>query len=125
MPMPLETPGAILVIDDDPNFVKALALLLRRDGSTVDTAADGPGALGLLQARHYDIILCDVDIPALDGPAFYTLLARQYPALCPRVIFFTSDTLRAERLAFLGQCRHPWLAKPCTITAIRSMIAHT
>ena len=40
-----QTPLTILLIDDEPGFVSALARLLRHDGSTVDTAADGYAAL--------------------------------------------------------------------------------
>src|SRR5919198_2420815 len=91
--MPLSTTGTILLLDEAPSFVKALARLLRRDGDTVDTADHGNLALALLETRHYDVILCDVHLPALDGPTFAALLTRQYPSLRQRVIFFTADAL--------------------------------
>jgi CheY-like chemotaxis protein len=121
--MPLHTPVTILLMDDEPVFVRALALLLRRDGATVDTAAHGHGALTLLLQRRYDLLLCDLRMPDLDGPAFYDILTSQYPHLRSRVIFLTGDTLRAESLTFLDQCGQPWLAKPCTMGAIRSAMA--
>ena len=121
--MPLATTGTILLLDDAPSFVKALARLLRRDGDTVDTADHGNLALALLETRHYDVILCDVHLPALDGPTFAALLTRQYPSLRQRVIFFTADALDTASLAFLTQAGHPWLYKPCTIVAIRRAIA--
>jgi CheY-like chemotaxis protein len=124
MPLPLDTPVTILVIDDTPSIVSGLARLLRRDGHTVETAEHGNGALALLQERSHDVVLCDLHMPALDGPTFYAILTSQYPALRQRVIFLTGDTLRAESLAFLDQCGQPWLAKPCTITAIRHAMAH-
>jgi CheY-like chemotaxis protein len=46
-------PVTILLIDDEPGFVSALARLLRHDGHTVDTAADGRAALTHLQAQRY------------------------------------------------------------------------
>src|SRR5438045_1197288 len=52
--------------------------LLRRDGATVDTADTGHRALALLQERRYDVLLCDLRMPELDGPAFYAILMRQY-----------------------------------------------
>ena len=78
-----------------------LALLLRWDGATVDTASNGNRALVLLQERHHEIILCDLHMPELDGPAFYDILTSQYPALRPQVIFLTGDTLRADNVSFL------------------------
>jgi CheY-like chemotaxis protein len=124
MPLFRPTPVTLLAIDDEPSFVRGLALLLRRDGHAVDTAENGQRALALLQARFYEVILCDLHMPDLDGPTFYAILTRQYPALRSRVIFLTGDTFRAASRTFLGQCGQPWLAKPCTIAAIRHAMAH-
>jgi CheY-like chemotaxis protein len=46
-----QLPGTILVIDDEGSFVRALTLLLRRDGYHVDTAWNGWHALAQLQER--------------------------------------------------------------------------
>jgi CheY-like chemotaxis protein len=118
-----QPPVTILVIDDASAFVSALAMLLRRDGYTVLTARNGNIALALLQERRYDVILCDVQMPGLDGPTFADILRSQYPYLRQRVIFLMADALNAESLVFLKQCGQPWLYKPCTIVAIRSAIA--
>jgi CheY-like chemotaxis protein len=113
---------AILIIDDEPSFASGLAQLLRRDAYTADTVRNGRLALVQLQTHRYDVILCDLRMPDLDGPDFYAILTRQYPTLCQRVIFLTGDTFGAESTVFLGQCGQPWLAKPCTAAAIRSAI---
>ncbi len=124
MTRPLHPSCTVLVIDDEPSIVRALARLLGRHGAIVDTAANDHGALALLQERHYDVILCDLPLPARDGPRFYALLTREDPALRQRVIFLTGDILCADSRAFLEQCGQPWLAKPCTIAAVRSAIQH-
>ena len=64
-------PATILVIDDEPSVVRALAGLLRRDGYRVSTASNGRHALAQLQVQPYDVIVCDLRRPELDGPAFY------------------------------------------------------
>jgi CheY-like chemotaxis protein len=114
--------GTILVIDDEGSFVRALAGLLRRDGHTVDTARNGRHALAQLQERSYDVIVCDLHMPDLDGPAFYALLTQQYPALRQRVIFLTGNTLDVASRTFLEQSGRSWLRKPSPITAIRRAI---
>jgi CheY-like chemotaxis protein len=114
-----QTPLTILLIDDEPGFVSALARFLRHDGSTVDTAANGYTALTHLQAQHYDVVLCDVRMPGLDGAAFYALLCQQHAYLRQRVLFLTGDTLGAASTAFLEQSGQPWLYKPCEAAAIR------
>jgi DNA-binding response OmpR family regulator len=112
----------ILVIDDEPSIVRALARLLRRSGYTVDTAGNGRQALAQLQAQPYDVIVTDLRMPELDGRAFYTRLQQQYPALCQRVIFLTGESSAAESRAFLTQCGQPWLTKPYAIAALRRTI---
>ena len=112
-------PVTILLIDDEPSFVRALERLLRHDGHSVDTAADGHAALTYLQAQRYDVVLCDLRMPALDGVAFYDRLCQQHAYLRQRVIFLTGDTLGAASTAFLAQCGQPWVYKPCTAAAIR------
>jgi CheY-like chemotaxis protein len=117
-------PGTILVIDDEPSVIRALTGLLRRDGYRVGTASNGRHAMVQLQEQPYDVIVCDLHMPDLDGPAFYAILARQYPALRQRVIFLTGDTGGAASRTFLTQCGRPWLPKPCPIATIRRAIQH-
>ena len=115
-------PATILVIDDEPSVLRALTGLLRRDGYRVGTASNGQHALTQLQEQPYDVILCDLHMPELDGPAFYAILARHYPALRQRVIFLTGDTLGVANRMFLTQSGCPWLRKPCPIATIRRAI---
>ena len=119
-PQPAST---ILVIDDDPSIVSALSRLLQRDGHTVETADNGQHALERLREHRYDLLLCDLRMPDLAGPAFYDILTRQYPSLCPRVIFLTGDTLSLESQVFLERSGRLWLPKPFNAAAVRSVIA--
>jgi len=123
-PCALKPPGRILVIDDDRSFVSGLARILRRDGYTVDTADNGTAGLTQMQAHRYDVLLCDLRMPGLNGPDLYTLVLHQYGYLSQRVIFLTGDTLSTDSTAFLETCAQPWLPKPCNAAAIRSAIQH-
>ena len=112
-----------LVVDDDPGILSGLRRFLQRDGHTVQTATDGQAALALLQEGCYEVILCDLLMPALDGQTLYGLLQRQLPALCQRMIFLTGDTLSPDSMRFVEQCGQPWLPKPCSIDEIRTAMA--
>ncbi len=102
-----------------------LARLLRRDGHTVEIAANGLQALARLQECAYDLILSDWRMPELDGPGLYQALAQQYPHLCHRTIIFTGDTLSPEVHAFFAEHDAPKLTKPITVAAVRRAIAQT
>ena len=111
-----------MLIDDESSFVSALAQLLRHDGSTVDTAADGHRALVQLQEHRYDVVLCDLRMPGLDGKEFYAMLSQHHTYMRNRVLFLTGDTMGAESTAFLEQCGQPWVYKPCNAADIRMAI---
>jgi CheY-like chemotaxis protein len=118
----MQTSLTILVVDDDPSFATALAALLGRDGHQVDTAANGNAALRQLQARHYDVILCDLRLPELDGQDLYHLLKNELPDLHHRVIFLTGDMLNPRSIAFLEHQNLLWLPKPCRAAQVREVI---
>jgi two-component system NtrC family sensor kinase len=112
----------ILIVDDEPGIVRALTFLLRRDGHTVETATNGHLALAKCQEQDYDMILCDLRMPELDGPGFYRELQRRRSSLCQRVLFLTGDTLDPETQAFLEQVALPHLNKPFTAAMIRKAL---
>jgi CheY-like chemotaxis protein len=114
--------AAILVIDDEPAIASALAYLLSRAGHMVETAANGRLALAKLDERAFDLILCDLRMPELDGPGFYRELSQRHPQLLPRTIFLTGDTLSPEVRVFLEQVGVPRLHKPFRAAEVRRIV---
>jgi PAS domain S-box-containing protein len=60
-------PIRLLVVDDNPDTVQSLAMLLRLYGHDVMTADSGPAALEAALADHRDVILLDIGLPGIDG----------------------------------------------------------
>jgi CheY-like chemotaxis protein len=81
----------LLVIDDDEALLHALATAfpLRLPCITVSTAISGDAALQHLQHERYDLILCDVRMPNMDGLTFLQQVT-QLP-FCPPVALITGD----------------------------------
>jgi signal transduction histidine kinase/CheY-like chemotaxis protein len=117
-----EQAGAILLIDDEPGIAQGLRRLLQRSGHDVTLAANGHEGLAALSERAYDVVLCDMRMPDLDGPGFYRALERHHPHLRSRVIFLTGDVLSAEGQAFLAQSARPQVIKPFKAAEIRRVI---
>lgn len=69
----LDQPTRILVVDDDPIFCEFARVHLSTPAASVDAAPNGDVALKLLAHDHFDILLCDIDMPVLDG---FELLAK-------------------------------------------------
>ena len=57
----------ILVIDDEKGIRNTLREILEYEKFTVDDAADGPSAIALTEKSEYDVILCDIKMPGMDG----------------------------------------------------------
>jgi DNA-binding response OmpR family regulator len=57
----------ILVVDDDPDLVRALRLRLRANDYDIATACDGYSAIASAQKEHPDLIVLDLGLPAGDG----------------------------------------------------------
>ena len=57
----------VLVVDDDPQLLRALRITLRADGHDVVTAPDGTTALREAAAAHPDVVVLDLGLPDLDG----------------------------------------------------------
>ncbi len=57
----------LLIIDDEKSIRKTLREILEYEKYQVDEAADGAEGLGLIQKNTYDVILCDIKMPKMDG----------------------------------------------------------
>lgn len=57
----------ILIIDDEKSIRKTLREILEYEKYQVDEASDGAEGMGMIQKEKYDIILCDIKMPKMDG----------------------------------------------------------
>jgi two-component system NtrC family sensor kinase len=103
---------SILVVEDETALANAVAEALRDAGYAVARAADGEEALAEVRARQFDLVICDLKMPRLDGKAFYRALAQARPALIKHVIFVTGDVAGTDAEQFLKETGCRWLAKP-------------
>jgi two-component system NtrC family sensor kinase len=101
-----------LVIEDEEALGDAIASALGDAGFQVDRAADGGAAFVKVRERAYDVVVCDLKMPTVDGIAFYRELAAKMPQLARRVIFMTGDVAGTDAGRFLEEAGCRWLAKP-------------
>ena len=102
----------VLVAEDEAALAGAVAEGLREAGFVVELAKDGQEAFDLVSARPFDVIVCDLRMPRMDGPTFYRAIAAREPALSRRVIFVTGDVAGTEAGRFLEASGCRWLPKP-------------
>jgi two-component system cell cycle sensor histidine kinase/response regulator CckA len=104
--------AAVLVVEDEAALGAAVAEALADAGFSVDRANDGVEALERLRDRRYDLIICDLKMPRLDGSAFYRKLESIDPSMTRRVLFVTGDVAGTDAERFLEETSCRWLAKP-------------
>jgi DNA-binding response OmpR family regulator len=109
------------VVDDDPDLVGLLHAILATDGHTVDVAVGGQVALEQLALRDYDLVICDLRMPSVDGVIVYRAVERQVPPR-PAVLFVASSTEAVGYEVFLRTTRVPVLAKPFNVDEVRAAV---
>jgi len=102
----------VLVVEDEPALAMAVAEALQDAGFEVDRAGDGEEGLTRLTESSYDLIVCDLKMPRIDGMQFYRAMAAATPALARRVIFVTGDVAGTDAERFLEETACRWLSKP-------------
>jgi DNA-binding NtrC family response regulator len=112
----------ILVVDDEPGIAEVLVEVFQLDGHVVEMVNNGEAALEKLAAGRYDLILSDVRMPDLDGPALYHEVERRHPDLLQSFIFLTGDIMSPETSQFLAQTSVPCLSKPFTLEMVREVV---
>jgi two-component system nitrogen regulation response regulator NtrX len=61
---------SVLIIDDEKSIRKTLTEILRYEGYKIDEASDGEEGLAKFKEKTYDLVLCDIKMPKLDGIEF-------------------------------------------------------
>jgi CheY-like chemotaxis protein len=104
--------ASILLVEDEAPLAAVVGEALREAGYAVEHAEDGEQALQRVRTKAFDLIICDLKMPKLDGQTFFRMLAGTAPALARRVLFVTGDVAGTDAEVFLERSGCRWLAKP-------------
>jgi signal transduction histidine kinase/ActR/RegA family two-component response regulator len=112
----------ILVVEDEPTVASLVADVLREEGHDVETILDSVQALERLEREEFDLLICDLKMPKLDGRALYEGALRRGRTSRDRVLFITGDTLRPLTLDFVRRNSLPYLAKPFLVEELTQTV---
>jgi CheY-like chemotaxis protein len=90
----------ILIVDDDANVREMLRRVLVGEGYEVVTAGDGPQAIQIAAATKLDLVLLDLNLPAMDGWDTFERLTAANPGLA--VIIITARTGQQVTTEYAG-----------------------
>jgi|GEM_PF-2128574 len=116
-------PRSVLVIDDDELYRDLTRLMLEQLGCTVETAWNGQVGWQMAQLHDYDLVLCDIIMPYMDGFQTIPLIRRQHPGT-PIIAMSGGGLLHSEvygKMA-LGLGADAILGKPFGLDDLRQKI---
>jgi two-component system NtrC family sensor kinase len=112
----------ILVVEDEPTVSQLISDVMSEMGHYVDTLLDSREVFDRLQADKYDLIICDLRMPHLDGPGLYRELVKRRSPFQHKLLFVTGDTMGPRSLDFLKSNAVPYLAKPFLVEELKEAV---
>jgi len=112
----------ILVVEDEPTVARLIADVLEDEGFDVDVLLDGREALDRAARESYNLVICDMKMPGLDGQNFYKSLERAGNPLHERFLFVTGDIVAAQTQEFLRRNDLPHVAKPFRVEELTEKV---
>jgi DNA-binding NtrC family response regulator len=103
----------VLLVDDEAELRLILAEALRDAGHRVTVASDGAEARSHVMARVFDVVICDVRLPQVDGLSLFRRLRQESPST--DVILMTAYAEVADAVAALKEGAYDYLTKPFDI----------
>jgi len=111
----------LLVVDDEKNLRLVVQKELSRQGHEVETAPDGEAAWEALEASDYDVLLCDINMPRLDGIG----LLRRVRDKCqtpPEVIMLTGQATVESAIEAMKLGAYDYLTKPYRLNELAALV---
>jgi len=105
--------GRVLVVDDEPNITELVAMALRYEGFTVQTAANGRDAVSAVAAFAPSLVILDIMLPDIDGIEVLRRLVAQGRKV--PIIFLTAKDATEDKVHGLTVGGDDYVTKPFSI----------
>ncbi len=102
----------LLIVEDEPSLLQAIAICLRVEGYEVTTARNGAEALTRVAESLPDLVVSDIRMPGVDGYALARQLCCSHRTALIPVIFLTSKDDTSDRIAGFRAGVDAYLTKP-------------
>ena len=111
----------ILLVDDERSVLSAIRRLLRKEGWNLLTATSGQEGLEVLRESAVDVVVSDVRMPVMDGPAFLKRVKELYPDVIRIILTGYSDRESLSK-AFAEADIHEMISKPWDDEELKSIL---
>jgi CheY-like chemotaxis protein len=115
--------GRVLIIDDEQLIAAAVQRTLAVDHEVTTLARARDALEQLMQGSCFDLILCDIMMPEMNGMELYTELLRIAPEQATRMVFLTGGPCTTLAKDFLAQVPNAHIEKPFDTRRLRLLVA--
>ncbi|MFT4173914.1 MAG: response regulator [Rhodocyclaceae bacterium] len=102
----------IMVIDDSSSMRQIVGMALKGAGYDVVDACDGRDALGKLPAQKVHLIICDLNMPNMDGLSFVRQVKQSADHRFTPVIMLTTEAEESKKKEGQAAGARAWIVKP-------------
>jgi two-component system chemotaxis response regulator CheY len=102
----------VMIVDDSGSFRIVTKLALQKAGYAVVEAVDGRDAVGKLNGQKLNLIVCDVNMPNMDGLAFLKHLKGTASYKFTPVIMLTTESQESKKAEGRALGARAWITKP-------------
>jgi len=113
----------VLIVEDSLELASAYKELLEIQGYDVSLSPNGSEALKHILVHPTDAVLCDLQMPLLEGDLLYATIERTQPLLARRFVFITGVAEDERFKEFVAHVQSPVLRKPVPVTALLAEVA--
>ena len=118
----MESVTTVLIVEDEPHIRELVALHLTLEKLDVVEAADGPSALDLARAHHYDLIVLDVMLPGLDGVTLCRAIRRESANTQTPILMLTARREESDKVLGLDSGADDYLTKPFGVRELMARV---
>jgi DNA-binding NtrC family response regulator len=111
----------LLIVDDEKNLRLVVEKELSRQGHDAACAEDGEAAWEMLEAASYDVVLCDINMPRLDGMGLLRRIKEQLQDP-PEVIMLTGQATVETAIEAMKLGAYDYLTKPYRIGELSALV---
>ncbi|MGZ3239499.1 MAG: hybrid sensor histidine kinase/response regulator [Burkholderiaceae bacterium] len=115
--------GHILIIEDNADANETLKDLLTLEGHVITSALDGMSGVAMANKKNYDVIICDIGLPGMDGFEVVKQLRMQASKPTPCFIALTGYSQQENRIHAIEAGFNHYLVKPIGTDVLLNIIA--
>jgi two-component system NtrC family sensor kinase len=113
----------VLIVDDDALAARVVSRVLSAEHDIVEVRSAHDAAERLESGAHFDLVLCDLNMPEMDGMQLHERLRKAKLDIADRIIFMTGGAFTERTKSFAAELPAArWLEKPFDSDRLRSLV---